>query len=318
MSTHRPLPGVATPGRRALTLAVPAFLAAAGATLLLIPPGEEKVLLAWSPDPYQADVDGDGLIFHQEELLGTLDSELDTDFDGWDDLIELARNSDPLDAASTPQPALVDVGMTARTDGGVLTIVTAIYANFSQVPGLGFDMGFSLGGTTASIPAGLYLNKVKLHPGIDPVLGTMTGWIILIETPLPESLLAAYGGYIGFYFTVALKADTSTPVAAAVLNLFDWAGQTVMMEPAPSSLQSGSTYKPLGRGEDIPPTWTADQICWQQTSEVGVGSAAGTIELSIEDAGCEALDSYCNATQCANGIGTSVDVLDAGAFAGQE
>ncbi len=320
MSNHRPLSRAVNWARGAFTLAIPAGIAATGAALLVCSPTEEKVLLAagdGGPDPYLADQDQDGLQYHVEMILGTSDAELDSDFDGWDDLIELARNSDPLNAVSTPEAALVDVGMTAKTDGGALTVITAIYTSFSQFPDFGYDMGFSVAGQTAPIPLGMYVGTLQLHPAIDPALG-MTGWVILIETLVPESFVAAFGGYLGFYFTVAHKDDPASPVSSSVVNLFNWGDQTVMMQPAPSSMQAGSTYKPLGRGEDIPSTWSQDLVCWQQTSEVGAGTAPGTIELSIEQAACEDLDSYCNATLCANGVGTTTQVLDAGAFAGQE
>jgi len=64
-------------------------------------------------DPLAADADGDadndGLLNQQEHDYGTDPQRADTDDDGYTDTVEVARDSDPLDADDVPAPWLVTV-----------------------------------------------------------------------------------------------------------------------------------------------------------------------------------------------------------------
>lgn len=52
--------------------------------------------------PFDGDSDGDGLLNSEEDELGTDPSKADSDDDGWEDLLELDGNTDPL--ASNDHP----------------------------------------------------------------------------------------------------------------------------------------------------------------------------------------------------------------------
>ncbi|MEM7305207.1 MAG: hypothetical protein AAF682_00985 [Planctomycetota bacterium] len=299
---------------RSIQVGLPVLAIAAGISLLAREDPAEKVLLAWD-DPMTTDLDGDGLVAHQEAILGTLDTTPDSDGDFVDDLVEFARGSNPLDANSIPTVQAVSVGVSGRTDQGVLTLVSAIYASDAQFPGFGFEMGISWQGVVLPINTNLVLSAstITINASADP-----TGWIILLETPIPESMVQATG-YMGLYSVVTETnpADPLDPeIVAGVLNAFDIDGDTAALMASPPSVQggTGSVYEPLGRGEDLPSTWQPDKICWQLTNQVGIDGASVT--LSVEDAACQDLDSYCHTTSCQNSISTEVTVLDAGALAG--
>jgi hypothetical protein len=267
----------------------------------------ERVLLAM-PDPTSEDVDQDGLVAHQEEVLWSSDANPDTDGDGVDDLVELAQGSDLLTAVSMPAPQLLNVGMASRSDGGVITVLSAIYTSAGQFSGFGYHLGVSFAGALFELPPSVFLpaSTLALH-------AYGAGWIIVLETKVPEAFLKAYG-YLGFYSTVSLSG-TAVPHAAAVVNLFDFGGSAVQLVPAPPDCFGGSIYKPLPRGEDLPASsWTDDEICHQLTSVVGTDGAS--VVLDVEDASCISMSSKCNGSSCQAGVGGTIKVLDAGALAG--
>ena len=286
-------------------------LAAVGlAFALLSRAPEERVLSAWATAPTD-DADFDGLVALQEEILGTSDLNPDTDGDLVDDVVELARGSDPLDANSIPTVQAVSVGMSGRCENGVITVFTAVYASLAELTNFDFDIGLSWNGAVLPLSPSLYLpaSKITFHTNVDP-----TGWIIVLETTVPETMLQSTG-YLGVYSTV-MQGGSSAPSAAAVLNAFDFGGQSVHLLDAPSSMSSGfgSIYKPLAHPEDLPSSWVPGEICWQSTTQVGV--VGPSIVLSVQSAACEPLDSSCSAVSCSNSIGQEIKILDAGALAG--
>jgi hypothetical protein len=205
----------------------------------------------------------------------------------------------------------VNVGMTARSDKGIVTVVSAVFVCPAEFPSFSFTFGVSIGGSLISLPAGVFMpaSTISLHLSDLPA-----GWIIVLETKIPETFLQTYG-YLGFYSIVA-PAGSPTPTSAAVVNMFDFDGDSVLLLPAPPDYSGGgSIYKPLPRGEDLPASaWTDMEVCWQSTSVVGTDGSS--VVLDVEDAACIPATSKCHASSCQAGIGTTVKVLDAGALAG--
>ena len=56
---------------------------------------------------YAKDSDGDGLADSDPDGIGPMRADLDDDDDGWNDTIEAACGSDPLDATSYPTPGVI-------------------------------------------------------------------------------------------------------------------------------------------------------------------------------------------------------------------
>jgi hypothetical protein len=271
----------------------------------------QPVLMALATET-PADYDEDGLSDLQESILHTNAVSPDTDGDGYDDLVELARGSDPTNAVGIPGPQTVHVGMAASEENGFVKVVSAVYASHAQFPAFGFKLGVSFGGVEALLPTNTLLSasQLRLFPAIDA-----TGWIIVLETPVPKAFIVEHG-YLGTFALVSEK-DSSAPHAAAVLNLFAIDGEVASFGPAPASMgtSGGSIYQPLGRGEDLPKaTWEGGLVCYQYTEIIGTDGSS--VILDVEDASCQPLDSSCNAVRCQGGIGTQIKVLDAGALAG--
>jgi len=278
----------------------------------LVDDAEPNVLMA-APAPVLDDADLDGLVDLQEKILATNSANPDSDGDGYDDLVELARGSDPNSAASMPGQHIVHVGMTAREENGVVTLVSALYVAHGQFPLFGYSLGVSVDGVQWTIPVNTLLSAstIQLYPNLDA-----TGWVVVLETAVPQAYIVSHG-YLGVYSLIS-DGSQGAQKTAAVLNLFAVAGEVTAFGPPPSTMQGvsgGSIYQPLGRGEDLPAsTWEEGEVCYQYTEVVGTDGSS--VILDVENAYCAELDSYCNSSHCAGGIGVQVKVLDAGALAG--
>ena len=124
------------------------FIALLGALLLLVWP---KGTVAASPIDH-ADADADGLCDAQEQVLFLNQNQADTDNDGYSDLEELARHSEPNMVHSVPLPSTLNLGMSARGDSDRLVIVFAIYLGTLQPSDIQLSMGVLLGNRIGEIP----------------------------------------------------------------------------------------------------------------------------------------------------------------------
>lgn len=254
------------------------------------------------------DGDADGLVAHQEFLLGTTDFAADTDSDGLSDLEELARGSDPDDAQGLPGIVPGTVGLAARASSGLLHITSATYLQAGFGSALALDFGVRIGTVRVPLPLSSFLSgsNLQLHFGAAP--GDL---IILIETVFPKVLLGSLGS-ASLYATVR-NTQTGDVLSASVLNLvMGNGGVPCLLHPTQvGGQQQGeaatAAYQPLSPPAEVPVTWEPGSVCAQTASVVGF---AGSVTIQqVDAAACESADAFCM-PGCGNLVGTTVHVLD--------
>ena len=306
-------------------LAGVAFIATLGALLLLLllPNGRVQA----SPIDH-ADADGDGVVDAQEQVLTLNQNQADTDNDGYSDLEELARHSEPKMVHSTPLPSTIDLGMSARGDSGRLVVVFAIYLGDLEPADIQLSMGVLLGNRMGEIPPWYFMRDAWMTtvPGHAP--GTS---LMVVETCLPPNFVHALGN-VSLY-GVLEDSQTGAALAADVVDLGSQSGVVFMRSTPPirsvhsqvggiggsgggSQPLSGSVYLPIppGGDGDIPMSWIPGEVCYQKTQVVGAGG--GIITHEVVEAECrEGWDAYCK-TDCASSIGSTYDTLDPAVLVG--
>ena len=246
------------------------------------------------------DLDSDGLVDVQEKILATSLEHVDSDQDGFTDLEEFSRGTDPLLDLDFPASNTPSLAMTGRVVDDVFKAVTALYVpHESMVPHSTIDFGIQYAGMLIPINPMLLFVGAQLTT-VD--VGT-TGKIYLLETPVPESVVLALGN-VGLYATYSTPGATSVE-HAATLNLFVVNGIIAQVVSTPT----GSSYRPLTEGPDLPATWSPAQVCVQTLETVGV--IGPILQQEVIDASCQQVsaDSYCP-PDCVNLVGSTHDVVD--------
>ena len=249
------------------------------------------------------DADADGLIDVQEDILGTYPDNADSDEDGYSDLEEIARASDPLDPAALPEDHDLSIGLTARSENGVITLVAPIYAktgSFGQID-LEFGIVFPDGSRYELLPV-LYLPVIS--GGVfSPQKQNYR--MLVLEMPFPASLVMGFGS-LSLYGVVE-DPLTSSGASAAALNLLDFSGVTVMAQNPPAG-GAGVIYAPIVPDSEIPPSWSSGQICWHEASPVGMVGSSTAYEVT--KGSCESSDTYCSSTDCTSMVGANMTLVD--------
>ncbi|HED64168.1 MAG TPA: hypothetical protein ENJ09_01305 [Planctomycetes bacterium] len=262
-----------------------------------------------------ADYDQDGLSDTMEVVLGTLPDVADTDGDGFLDLEEVARTSDPLDSLSLPGAMPLSIGTYSYEESGYLAFHAAIFVDDGDTSGLDFELGVILNGTPVTVSRQTYANGTIgfLYPSpSDP-----KDKILVVGMLIPTSVVAKLG-QLDLYTVVRDTGPLQRPSAISTSSIFSSPTGLFELVPAPAPIAAnkggGIVYRPLTGDGSVPQGTTAGQVCWQNIS--AVGSSGSNIVYEVEQAGCEDFDGYCNATSCAAKIGTSLHLPDPGAILG--
>ncbi len=296
-----------------------AFIAILGALLLLMLLPNGKV---HASPIIHTDTDGDGVVDAQEQVLSLNQNQADTDNDGYSDLEELARHSQPKMTQSTPMPSTLDLGMSARGDSSRLVVVFAIYLGTLQPADIQLSMGVLLRNRMGEIPPWYFMRDAWMTtvPGSEP--GTS---LLVVETCLPPNFVHALGN-VSLY-GVLEDSLTGASLAADVIDLSSQNGVVFMRSTPPiRNVQaqvggvggsggggqplSGSVYLPIppGGDGDIPMSWIPGEVCYQRTQVVGAGG--GIITHEVVEAECkDGWDAYCK-IDCASSVGSTYDTLD--------
>jgi len=253
------------------------------------------------------DQDGDGLADAQEVFQRTSPDLADTDSDGYSDLEELARGSDPLRLATVPNPGQpIALAMTARAQNDVVTVVSAAYVRSGRLASVNFQFGFLVDGDPVTIPLTslMHMSRVGVYQTASASLS------VVLETPIPAQLVRSFGELSVF----ATLTQNGQQAVADGMTFVDFSGVTMILEPLPDDLGGGLIYKPLVPEDDLPASFDRGQICWQGTSQVGSNGTNAVHE--VQSAGCEASDSSCSGSDCSASVGTTVEVIDPGVLIG--
>ncbi len=287
-------------GRR--TLVLPLTSLAGAIALVALAPSQERVLLADSNGTAQHDQDMDGLPDAQENVLGTNPHASDSDNDGFSDLEELARQSDPSDGLSLPTDTPVNVGLAARTDSGVLTIITAVYMRHTETSGFNVSIGVMANGTLAELPSSVYLANAMtaVFPAAEP--GDVIG---ILQTPYPE--VVAHDLESISFWSVVTPGGEDEPTAADAIDLVSNPDGPALLSIETVGLQGkASAYVPIFPGAPSA-SWSPGQLCEQSSQPMG--NIGPIVEHRIEDASCEEADGYCSPT-CTTLAGSTFQTVD--------
>ncbi len=258
------------------------------------------------------DYDQDGLADSQEWVLGTLPDQVDSDGDGFHDLEELARESDPLDPAAIPVAQPLSVGMFSYEENDRLNMHTAIYVDDGQLANLVFELGVVWNGVPVTVARSLYSSATRgffYGSPQDP-----KDKILVLVMPIPDSVILSLGN-LSTYSKVERLGSTEKAVAVTNFTVEPSTGTIARIEMAPASIQGGKgvVYRPLTTGS-APATSTAGKICWQKTAVVGTKGTSLVYE--VEQASCEDFDTYCTPQDCANAVGGTIELPDPGGLLG--
>ncbi len=277
-------------------------------------PSEGSVLHASSHTVY--DYDLDGLSNHFEQVLDCSQYTSDSDGDGFSDLEEFARGSDPSDAAEQPLPGNLSIQVSASGEESGVRIQIATYYRDGQASNKELQVGMVVGGVVRMLPKFLEQPGVLVTRWNDP---GMTGEILHISAPFPESLVHSFGQVSVF---ALLSVDPAPEfVGAAAVDLVSIDGVVGIIQdsdtergvsvPSVSSATAGgagSIYKPIPTGDgSVPSTWNPGEVCYQATIEVGI--VGGTVTREVIAAGCVTGGGSCP-SDCSQSVGDTFDTFD--------
>ncbi len=256
------------------------------------------------------DFDGDGMTDAQEIVLGSSPSDVDTDFDGFSDSEEYARQSDPLEPSSVPMTDGVSASIAARGEDGKLRLVISLHEPNGPSTDTLIRIGALAQGTVLSVPIDRFLglSDIRSKPG------TNGSEITTIDIPINPAFVHANGQVT--FFLAAGNSSTMIFGAAAKVDIVSDSGVLVIQRPIQanswrqSSQGGGSIRQPIPVG--APPTqgggWVPGSICYQRSEVIGINGPR--MLHQVVEADClEGWDSYCSSA-CAASLGSTYETID--------
>jgi hypothetical protein len=303
-------------GLSSLGLLPPLFVLLAAGTLLgLSVRGQSGLRADAAPG---SDLDGDGLLDKQEQVLGTALTDADTDNDGYSDLEELARKSSPLLGQFHPDAHddTIGLGMSCYWSQGKIHATIALYTPESVLHDKTFRVGMLLGERIVMLPTDVLLDRwhVATYRAHDS-----DAMITVVDFPFSPFLVHRYGSVTAF--ATSGYSATGVVTAADAAQLIDFSGVVVFCKidhtPIASwtnmtnghqhPTASGLIYVPFGE-EDGPLDWTPGAICYQ-VLEV-VGTSGGLITQEVVSAECvDGWEGSCPPS-CPDTVGTTSTTVD--------
>jgi hypothetical protein len=271
------------------------------------------------------DVDGDGLVFAQEHVLGTSPTNSDTDHDGYSDLEEIARHSSPINALIRPDLSKrLGVGMAAHAQADGVHVLVSVFMSDMNLRAKQLEIG--LYGHNQMLPlSNTYLAQ---HATLTYHAASLaSGCVALIDVVLDPNIVHSAG-----HLTVWARAGVAgagSATSAATLHLLSIAGIVVwampVQRPGATEMKDGSdtVYVPLlpapsgggsggngsgSGGGGAPGTWEPGQVCFQHSTTVGADGAS-TVNEVVSAACVAGWDGFCP-PGCSGSVGSTFRTVD--------
>src|SRR5262249_13784020 len=155
-----------------------------------------------------------------------------SDGDGYSDLEERARGSDPLDATSIPEPSDFALGTCASQENGFVTTLSIVYAKTAVIPTLDLRFGLVYHGRAFLLsPDKVTYLRGSIYSGHDPDES-----LAAIEVGIPMELLQRFG-QVNFFCRLKSSIPGSD-VVVGILPIASFSGIAMSIEPHVAGLSS--------------------------------------------------------------------------------
>ena len=283
-------------------------------------PGDSDQAVLHASGDVTYDYDLDGLSNHFEDLIGSSPYMSDTDQDGFSDLEEFARGSDPSDPQGVPLPGNISLNMSASGEVDGVHLQTATYFTDGDPENKDLQVGLVINGEARLLPGFLDLPGVEVTRWED---SSGHGAMLMVNAPFPESIVHTYGQVSVFTMLTVQPAPAVVGAAAVDLASIDGIVGIVQETPvtrwnayisqAPSGGSaggplSGSIYTPIPTGDgSVPGDWSPGEVCFQATVDISI--EAGIILREVVGAGCISGGGACPPT-CSSSVGNVFQTFD--------
>lgn len=270
------------------------------------------------------DLDQDGLSNEAEHVLGTQEGLVDTDGDGFCDLEEFARGSDPRTGASTPLPGGLSLNMSSSGEDSGLFVQVALHYRDDDLSDKHLHLGLLAGGEARFVPS--LMTQVGVLTTHRQTLDG-AGDVLLVDVPVPENMIHNLGD-VSVFAAVAVDGQPGF-VAAAGVDLYSRDGVVHLLQRprrprysrasfqqsgqqqqgSAGGASSGAVYVPIAPGGGgLPSTWNPGEICYQAT--IQVANTGGIVSHEVIAADCiEGWDAYCR-SDCSSSVGEVFQTFD--------
>lgn len=250
-------------------------------------------------------------------MLGTSNVLSDTDGDGFTDLEEFARQSEPTSAASIPLADHITVNIGSHGEGGYLHLFFAIYQPVGQYQSYTARIVKLQNSVLSSIPQS-FLSRFGISEDYEIWHGGVkTGVVTTID--LEISPHAVPNGTSATWAICTTDSTTAANKSAAVVDIFNVDRVhciRIRKEDPPGWAYAqqiqGSIYRPIPPSgvEEFASDWHRGQICMRASSTVAT-YANGIVVQEVVNADCETnWDTQCSQTACRSARSSTFQTID--------